>query len=111
MAPSRSSCPSCPAWRPDLLTHGNDDQLTFISPLDQYERTECDVNIRVMADTNTRALSGVDPARQSLLQGSRRELFNTYLQRASDGQLDWTLTLFPTDGLRAGRRDVDRGFH
>ena len=89
--------PILPGLATDLLTNGNDDQLTFISPLDQYERTECDVNIRIMADTNTRALSGVDPARQSLLQGSRRELFNTYLQRASDGQLDWTLTLFPTD--------------
>ncbi len=89
--------PILPGLTTDLLTNGNDDQITFLSPLDQYERTECDVNIRVMADTNTRALSGVDPARQTMFQSARRDLFTTYMQRASEGTLDWTLTLFPTE--------------
>lgn len=89
--------PILPGLATDLLTNGNDDQLGYLTPLERFERTETDVNIRVLADTNTKALSNVDPARQSLFQSARRELFGTYLRRASDGSLDWTLTLFPTD--------------
>ena len=88
--------PILPGLSADLIEHGNDEQLTFLTPLEEYERLRCDVNIRVMADTNTRELSNVDPARQSIFQRARRELFTTYLQRESDGTLDWTLTLFPT---------------
>jgi aminopeptidase len=89
--------PVLPGLSTDLLTHGNDEQLTWLSPVEEYERLHADVNIRVLADTNTRALTGVDPSRQSLWQGARRELFTTYMKRASEGTLNWTLTLYPTD--------------
>lgn len=89
--------PTLPGLSTDLIGNGNDAQLTYLTPLEEFERLHADVNIRVMADTNTRALSGVDPARQSLYQSARGELFTTYMRRASEGTLDWTLTLFPTE--------------
>jgi aminopeptidase len=81
----------------DLLNFGNDEQLAYISPIERFVREQADVAVFVIADTNTKALSGVDPARQSFWQGARRELFQTYLKRDAEGTLHWTLTLFPTD--------------
>src|SRR5687768_12464521 len=40
----------------DLLLHGSDEQLQYISPLERFIRTEADVVINVRAETNTRRL-------------------------------------------------------
>lgn len=82
-----------------LLNNGSDEQLQWISPIERFARETADVSIHILADSNTRALSGVDPSRQALFQGARRELFNTYMQRDADGSLTWTLTLYPTDAF------------
>ncbi len=89
--------PQLPGLATDLLGNGNDDQLTYLTPIEKFERLQADVNIRIMAETNTRAMTGVDPARQSMWSSARRDLFTTYMQRASEGTLNWTLTLYPTD--------------
>jgi aminopeptidase len=81
----------------DLLTRGSDEQLAFISPIERFLRTEADVTITVLAETNTKSRSGVDPSRQSFYQRARTDLFRTYMERAASGALEWTLTLFPTD--------------
>src|SRR5690606_24349358 len=81
----------------DLLLHGSDDQLQYISPIDRFIREQADVVINIRAETNTRRMSAVDPARQSLFTSARNELMATYMSRAASGELDWTLTLFPTD--------------
>ncbi|MBA2468956.1 MAG: aminopeptidase [Chloroflexia bacterium] len=90
----------------DLLAEGSDEQLRFISPIDRFVRTEADVVINIRAETNTRRLSAVDPKRQSLYTAARRALFETYMERAADGRLDWTLTLYPTDAY-AQDADMD----
>jgi len=90
----------------DLLSEGNDEQLQYISPIDRFVRAEADVTINIRAETNTRRMSGVDPARQSLFSAARRGLFETYMERAADGRLDWTLTLYPTDAY-AQDADMD----
>jgi aminopeptidase len=82
-----------------LLNNGTDEQLQWISPIERFTREVADVTIVILADSNTRALSGVDPARQAVFQGARRELFKTYMQRDADGTLVWTLTQYPTDAF------------
>lgn len=49
-----------------------------------------DGSIRVLADTNTRALSGVDPAKQQQFSRASKELRGLLLKKK------WVLTLFPT---------------
>jgi aminopeptidase len=83
----------------DLLRLGSDEQLTYISPTEQFARGQADVLINIRASTNTRANSGVDPARQRLHQRARADLRHTFMRRAADGDLRWTLTLYPTDAL------------
>ncbi len=98
--------PSVEGANADLLREGSDAQLQFISPVERFIRAEADVSINVMAETNTRRMSTVDPKRQSLFTAARRDLFETYMERAADGRLDWTLTLYPTDAY-AQDADMD----
>ncbi len=81
----------------DLLVHGSDEQVTYVDPMERYFRETVDVLIRVQAETNTKALSAVDPARQRLAQKARTDLLETFMRRDADGSLQWTLTLFPTE--------------
>ncbi|MDQ3539721.1 MAG: aminopeptidase, partial [Chloroflexota bacterium] len=98
--------PSLDGAQADLLLYGNDDQLNFISPVERFVREQADVVINVMAETNTKRMSAVDPARQAFAQKARAEMFNTFLTRAADEVMDWTLTLFPTDAY-AQDADMD----
>lgn len=80
-----------------LIEGGNDDQLGFLTPFEQFDRATADCSIRVMAETNTRNSAGVDPARSAAFLKARSELRKTGMQRAGKGQYKWSLTLFPTD--------------
>lgn len=90
----------------DLLREGSDAQLGYISPVERFVRTEADVVINIRAETNTRRMAAVDPSRQRFHASVRRELSEAYMQRAAEGKLDWTLTLFPTDAY-AQDADMD----
>jgi aminopeptidase len=83
--------------RAELLSHGNDEQLAYLSPVERFPRAEADVLINVLAETNTRAFSSVDPSRQQRFQRARAELLQTMMRRQAAGELTWTLTLYPTD--------------
>jgi aminopeptidase len=82
-----------------LLQLGSDEQITWISPVERLIRAEADVVINVLAETNTKALSGVDPSRQRLAQQARAELIQTFMRRSAEGTMDWTITLYPTDAF------------
>ncbi len=89
--------PSLPELQADLLGRGSDAQLQRISPTERFVREQADIVINVLAETNTKALSAVDPSRQAVYQRARADLFQTYMRRAAEGSLRWTLTLYPTD--------------
>ena len=80
-----------------LLKHGNDEQLSWISPVQRFGVEGADATISILSETNTRALSGVDPARQQLAQAARRELMQAMMQRSAQGELEWCVALYPTD--------------
>jgi aminopeptidase len=106
-----------------LLTRGTDAQLDWINParIEDYELA--DVRIVLEADTNTRALTNVDPARLARVGKARQPLRDRYLERAAAGELRWTITVYPTNAAaqdaaksladyedfvyRAGRLDAD----
>jgi aminopeptidase len=88
--------PSFTESEADLFGDASDEQLAFISPHERWAREEADVSIDVLASTNTRALSSIDPARQSIWNRARAELRQIALQRAARGERRWASTLFPT---------------
>ena len=79
-----------------LYKNASDEQLKFVSELDRQEVEQLDVSIRVIAESNTRGLSNIDPARPAMLSQARKEISQRFLQRAADGEMRWTLTAFPT---------------
>lgn len=88
--------PVFPEWTSDLLGAANDDQLSWISPIDQFARAEADVFIRIEAETNGRISSSIDPSRMTQMHSARRSLGQTMMDRAAIGDLRWSLTMFPT---------------
>ena len=89
--------PSIDGTAHDLLELGSDEQLTFISPVERFVRETADCVISVSASTNTREMTDIDPARQQLQRNARGALGQRFMQRAAEGSLRWSSTIFPTD--------------
>ena len=79
-----------------LLLEGTDVQLDWVNPARYVEFETADVRIYIEAESNTRALSGVDPARQARAGKARQRLRDLYMARAAAGELRWSVTAFPT---------------
>ena len=89
-----------------FFEHASDEQLAFVSPLAMQEVETIDVSIGLWAETNTKALSRVDPKRQGKLSAARKPIFKIFMTRAAavddpEGNpgvrpLWWVGTLFPT---------------
>jgi aminopeptidase len=86
---------------PAYFELASDEQLAWISPTAKWASDEADVRIRLLADTNTRALSQVDPARQAQRQRATKPLMETMMRRSAEEDYRWSLTLFPTQGYAA----------
>ncbi|MQA74620.1 MAG: aminopeptidase [Solirubrobacterales bacterium] len=79
----------------------SDEQLDWISPVSRWAAEESDCRIAVWAETNTRELSTVEPERQTRRGAATRELMQTMLRRASEGEHRWVGTLYPTNAHAA----------
>jgi aminopeptidase len=79
-----------------FLKQASEEQLRYLPPLLLREVEAIDATLTIWADTNTKALSGVDPRRAALAQQTRQPLLKTFLERAATGALHWCGTLFPT---------------
>jgi len=86
---------------PAFFKHASDAQLDWVPPPAKWAVENVDVRFRLLADTNTRALSGVDPERQSRRQSIVKPLMETTMKRSAAGELRWSLTLFPTEAYAA----------
>ena len=80
----------------DFLRLASEEQLRYLSPLAAAEVEQIDASLRVMAPANTRALTGIAPERVAVWRAASRSLSARRLERAARGELNWTLTLFPT---------------
>jgi aminopeptidase len=88
-------------WEDDIfneifLSEASDEQLAFVQPplSLMYETFDCLISIR--GASNTRSLSGIDPARQAKRQSATKPIMETYMKRSAAGQLRWVGTMFPT---------------
>jgi aminopeptidase len=80
-----------------LLAGGNDEQLGWISPRLRGDAKEANVRIAIEAESNTRGLTGIDPARQATFARSRAHLRDMTMERAAAGELRRVVTAFPTN--------------
>lgn len=79
--------------------YASDEQLKHVPDPVKLIYETYDVRIVILAETNTRALSGVDPRKIVLNQQARTELMKIFMRRAAAGELRWTLAPFPTNAM------------
>ena len=80
-----------------LLSEGSDDQIEWVNPARWEDFERADVRIAVEGDANSRALSGVDPARQARYARAREKLRERYIERSRIGALRACVTAYPTN--------------
>ncbi len=87
---------SLPELSEVLLKEASDEQLTYVSPVDELLGETLDARLRIQSDANLRALASVDPARQALFQRSAGPSARRYREREQEGKFKWCGTLYPT---------------
>ena len=74
-----------------FFTHANDDQLTYVPQLARDEIETVDLHLSIMADENTRALSGVDAARVAKRRAAMSPISKRMMERSAEGN-QWTFS-------------------
>ncbi len=81
-----------------LFSHANDEQLAFTPVFQKMVTEQFEAYIRVRADLDPRALSGMPGQKQALRQKGMAPVRNTMLARGATQSLRWVLTQIPTEG-------------
>ena len=96
-----------PIWDEILLKHATEEQLSKTCPFQLHNIEICNKRIRVEGPTNTRELSGSDPKKAAKRSLARQPILEKVMKRAAAGELDWLVTLCPTEALA---QEGDMGF-
>jgi len=91
-----------------LLRHGSDEQLTHISPFEEYRLAHCDVLIVLICPGNTRYLGRIDSRKVALAQSARRGLLSMSLQRKAHGETRYVAAEIPS---QASAQDAEMSFN
>jgi aminopeptidase len=75
----------------------SDEQLEFVSPLDEWKLEHADARLQILSETNTKALTTVDPAKQARVGQARRGLTRRFMERDASGELRWSVAMYPTE--------------
>ncbi len=89
---------SLPEQEKIFFKYANDDQLTYTPSFQKLVTEQFEVYIRVRAEMDPRALSGVAGQKQSLRQKGMAPVRNAMLQRGATNSMRWVLTQIPTEG-------------
>jgi aminopeptidase len=82
-----------------FFKHASDAQLDFVSKVDRHLVEDLDATVSIWTESNTKALTNVDPAKQSRVQAARRPISERFMERAANKELKWTLTAYPTQAF------------
>jgi aminopeptidase len=81
-----------------LYAHASGEQLDFVPLFHKLAFEQFEVLIKVRSELNTRALSAVEPARQSRRGKAVSTLLAAQMKRGAEKSLRWMSTLYPTSG-------------
>jgi aminopeptidase len=79
--------------------HASDAQLDFVSNIERQFVEEIDASIGVWTQTNTKALTNIDPAKQSRAQAVQRPIRERFMERAAKQEIRWVGTVYPTSAF------------
>lgn len=98
--------PLLPGSEEVFYRYASDDQLRHVPKPSELIVETYDVEITILAETNTRSLSNVDPNKIVTHQQARKGLMRTFMHRSALKELRWTLAPFPTNAFA---QDADMG--
>ncbi|MBA4385277.1 MAG: aminopeptidase, partial [Anaerolinea sp.] len=75
----------------------SDEQLDFVSPIEQLITGTFDATLYIGASSNSRTLSGVDPQCMERNSKAYSELMKTHMERSARGELHWCVTVYPNN--------------
>jgi aminopeptidase len=97
-----------PDYQELYFNYVSDQILSQPSPVHKLLYETCDVRLKIYAESNTKELNSVDPARVSKWYDTYRDLTQGYLERSARGETRWNVTMHPTP---AYAQDTDMGFN
>ena len=80
-----------------MLKEGNDDQLQFNAPVMMEVYSKADKILTILGGHNLKDLTGIPSERISFQRRASAPLTKIYHDRVAQGQMDWTLCLYPTE--------------
>jgi aminopeptidase len=89
--------PTIPGTEEMIYAYGNNEQLTHLPEPYKQVMSIYDVRIYILAESNTKSLSGVDSAKTVIRAQSRSELMKIMMKRSASGELRWVLGPYPTN--------------
>lgn len=87
---------SIPEFGSLFLRHASEEQLSYVAPHELLQYRKADKFLFIMGGWNSRAMTGIDPARTMMANKARHQLFQTLMKRQAAGAVAWVGTLFPT---------------
>jgi len=97
---------SLPGVEEIFYRYASAEQLAYVPPPVELIMATYDARISIISDSNTRALSRVDPAKIVRQHQARAGLMRTFMQRSAAGELRWVVAPFPTN---AYAQDAEMG--
>lgn len=79
-----------------LVAHGSDEQIAFVSPIQQHLVETIDVSIALWAEQNSQFLAGYPASKAALLQQARKPYLKRFMQREAEKTLRWVGSQYPT---------------
>jgi len=84
-----------PGTQEAFFKFASDEQLDYLSPVTKMIIETFDGYIHLWADHNTRSLSGIDPNRMARSRKATAPINQTFLKRAAEGKIRWSVTVYP----------------
>jgi aminopeptidase len=82
-----------------FFRYASDEQLKHVPKPIEIIMETYDVRISILAESNTKSLSNVEPAKTVMQQRARAGLMRTFMKRSAAGELRWVVAPFPTHAL------------
>ena len=79
-----------------FFEYASDHQLEYQSPFTKYIVENIDAQINILANYNTKGMTNVDPEKMKKRSLANREIMEIHMNRAAEGELNWTLCQYPT---------------
>jgi aminopeptidase len=80
------------------LAFAKDKQLDFVPAFHKLAYDQFEGRIRIHSATNTRAASGLDPAKAQRRHKALNAVSEAQMRRGAEGKFKWVTTLYPTNG-------------